>query len=66
MADAHESISAELTAIQEAGRWRERPVYDRPVGRVVVARGSGGPRGSGRRSTLHNWASNDYLGCSQR
>ena len=58
-APARSSIRAELEQLRGAGRWRERPVYDTPVGRVVVANGAGGRR------KLHNWASNDYLGCTQ-
>jgi 8-amino-7-oxononanoate synthase len=47
---------AELAGLAEAGRLRQRPVSDAPVGRTVAVRGPGGRR------NLVTWASNDYLG----
>lgn len=59
-AATHAAIEAELAEMAEQGRLRSRSAIDGPAGRVVrIERG-------GRRATLLNWASNDYLGCAQR
>ncbi len=46
----------ECEMLQESGALRQRPVIDSPNGRVVIVGG-----GYGKRTKLHNWASNDYL-----
>jgi 8-amino-7-oxononanoate synthase len=55
-----QSITAELAELTAAGRLRQRPVIDSPDDRVVIV------TENGKRRKLHNWASNDYLGASNR
>ena len=55
-----QSITDELSELSAAGRLRQRPVIDSPDDRVVIV------TENGKRRKLHNWASNDYLGASNR
>jgi 8-amino-7-oxononanoate synthase len=59
-ADPRLGLAAELAAIAASGRLRQRLVIDGPDDRVVII------REGGTRRKLINWASNDYLGASNR
>ncbi len=61
-AEMQSGLSEEVALI-DANMLRQRPVIDAPHGRTIQMRDHAAGKG-GKRSTLINWASNDYLGAS--